>query len=272
MQEKEIKSPELRGEETKGPAQKTERAETVKVPNNTDWFDLVYNSVLGFLAAIAVAVVFLFMIAGLGYWCYEGYCRWFSTKNMTAVGNNGYFYDSENDCFIKPKPNRRVLKGCEGLEYSASDSIGVVRVGTNTYRYVNLNTLTFLNDVEYYRADLFKGKYAMALADDTLYSISTKGEIINKEYADWVYTMVEEISYMVEEMDSDGDIYYQEIPTGVFMYRDVNFNYGLMSSDFTRLTQPLFSSITARSKDVFFCEYMDSEMGVLIDRNGKILK
>ncbi len=212
------------------------------------------------------------MIAGLGYWGYQGYHRWFSTKDMVAVGTNGYYYDLKNECFIKPIPNRRVLKGCSELNFTSSDTIGVVCVSTNKYRYVNLNTLTFINEMEYYKADLFKDGKAIALANDTLYIISTDGKIVSAEYADWVYSLIEEIEYTKEESDSDGFTFYRGVPSGVYMYRDSHFNYGLMSANFVRLTKPVFSSITAQSKDVFFCEYLDSGLGALIDRNGNIIK
>lgn len=53
---------------------------------------------------------------------------------------------------------------------------------------------------------------------------------------------------------------------------DSNGCNGLMSSDFKKLTPTLFTDITAKSKDVFFCEYIDSGMGVLIDWEGYMVK
>ena len=70
----------------------------------------------------------------------------------------------------------------------------------------------------------------------------------------------------------DGDIFYQDVPTGMYTYEDAWHRLGLMSGDFVRLTPPLFSDITAESKDVFFAEYLDSGLGVLINRKGTIIK
>lgn len=239
--------------------------------NEKNWFEIVYNSVLGFFAAIAVILFSLFLLAGLGYWCYEGYCRWFSTEGMYEVGDNGYYYDMEHQCFVKPMPNRCVLEGCINLE-SNEDSIGVACFGKNDYRYINLNTLSFLNDHSYYRAELFRDGRALALAKDTLYVISTDGKTIKEESSTWIYSSIEEITYSQYQEDSDGYGYYKEISTGMYVYEDAYHHYGLMSNGFVKLTEPIFSDITARSEEVFFAEYIDSGLGILINKKGQILK
>lgn len=242
------------------------------VANEKNYFDIVYSSVLGFLCAIAIFVLILFSIAGLGYWAYEGYIWWFSTEGMVEVGSNGYYYDAEHECFVKPMPNRRVLEGCQYLEYNGRDSIGIVRLDNDNFKYVNLNTLTFLNSKQYDRAELFRDGKAMAIAEDSIYHISIDGNTISAESSMWVYASIEELNYEVITPDEDGYYYTKEEPTGLLVYQDAHRNYGLMSADFVRLTPALYSVITAESKDVYFCEYLDSGLGVLIDRNGKILK
>lgn len=239
--------------------------------NEKDWFEIVYTSVLGFFAAIAVVLLSLFLLAGLGYWCYEGYCRWFSTEGMYEVGNNGYYYDLEHLCFVKPMPNRRVLEGCRSLE-SNDDSIGVACFGQHDYRYINLNTLTYLNNHHYYRADLFRDGRALALAKDTLYLISTDGKTIKEDASTWIYCSIEEIAYSQYTEDSDGIGYFKDVHTGMYMYEDAYHHYGLMSKDFVKLTEPLFSNITAQSEEVFFAEYLDSGLGILINKDGQIVK
>ena len=242
------------------------------VANEKNYFDIAYSSVLGFLCAISIFVLILFSIAGLGYWAYEGYIRWFSTEGMVEVGSNGYYFDAEHECFVKPKPNRRVLQGCQYLEHNAHDSIGIVRMENNYFKYVNLNSLTFLNSRQYYKAELFRDGQAMAIAEDSIYHISTDGKTICAESSMWVYASIEELKYEEIESDEDGYYYTKEAPTGLLVYQDAHHNYGLMSADFVRLTPAIYSEITAESKDVYFCEYLDSGLGVLVDRNGKILK
>ncbi len=238
--------------------------------NKKDWFEIVYSSVLGFFAAIAVVLFSLFLLAGLGYWCYEGYCRWFSTEGMYEVGNNGYYFDPEHQCFVKPMPNRHFLEGCRSLE-SNDDTIGIVCRGENDFRYLNLNTLTYLNNCSYYRAELFRDGHALAMSKDSLYLISTDGKTIKEEAYTW-YSSIEEVTYSQYIEDNEGYGYYKEISTGVYMYEDAYYHYGLMSKDFVKLTEPLFSDITAQSEEVFLCEYLNSGLGVLINKNGQLIK
>lgn len=151
------------------------------ISNEKNWFEIVYTSVLGFVAAIAVVLFSLFLLFGLGYWCYEGYCRWFSTDGMCKVVNR-------------------------------------------------------------------------------------------EEIPTWIYSSIEEITYSQYTEDSDGYCYYKDISTGMYMYEDAHHHYGLMSKDFVWLTKPLFSNITALSEDVFFAEYLDSGLGILLNKNGQIIK
>ena len=263
-------------EQTQEPVQKATEEEVEEQVSNPssekDWYKIVYFSVFGFFSAIAQLAGGALVMYGIYYGAMSGYNRWFDTDGLIEVGERGYCYDPDNECFVKPIPNRRVVKGCMDIEYRPGDTIGVAQVGVDEYRYINFNTLSFINDKKFYRADVFRNGLALALDEDSIYHISTTGKIISSEASTWIYASVEEISYSEEDVDSDGDIIYEEIATGLYKYEDVNGKYGLMSSDFVRLTQPLFSDIMAKSKDYFFCEYLDSGLGILVDKNGNILK
>ena len=271
MQDQEINPTTPQKEKVEEQAPEPVTKESSGTTHEKDRFEIVYSSVLGFFAAIVVVLFSLLLLAGLGYWCYMGYCRWFSTEGMYEVGNNGYYYDLEHQCFVKPMPNRRVLEGCRSLE-SNEDSIGIVCRGANDFRYLNLNTLKYLNNHHYYRAELFRNGRALALSEDTLYLISTDGKTIKEEASTWIYSSIEEITYSQYIEDSDGYGYYKDVNTGMYMYEDAYHHYGLMSKDFVKVTDPIFSEITALSEEVFFAEYMDSDLGILINKNGQIVK
>lgn len=249
-----------------------EKVQEDKERTSNDWYDCVKSAILGGFVALAEVAFGVLMLLGIFYLLTVGYNRWFSTDGLIEVGERGYYYDPANDCFVKPMPNRRVLEGCLSLKYEDGDTIGIVLVRNGKYRYVNLNNLTFINEQSYEYADLFRNDVAIALANDTIYHISTEGKILSSEPSTWIYGSVEEITYMQKEIDSDGVVIIEEIPTGVFMYENKNGNYGLMSSDYVRLTPALYSKISAKSKDVFFCEYFESKMGCLIDKNGNYIK
>ena len=237
-----------------------------------NYFEIVYSSVLGFFCAISVFAFVIFCLMGLGYWGYKGYLRWFSTDGMVKVGECGYYYSPQRASFYKVHPNRRILSSCHDLEFNQEDTIGIVRVRKKQYRYVNLNTLSFINDKSYYLADLFRDGRAMALANDTLHILSPDGSLISSEPSYFVYSSIRELTYVKEITDKDGDTYYKDVPTGVHIYEDANGNYGLMSADYTRLTPALYSDITVESETVLFAEYLDSGLGVLMDLNGVIIK
>ena len=214
-----IKPVQQEGAEQEPP--KEQKPET-KVSEEKNYFEIAYTSVLGFCCALLAFAAILLAIAGVGYLIKKGYNRWFCTDGMVEVGECGYYYDIRRGSFYMIHPNRCILRGCRDLEVNEGDTIGVVRVRKNQYRYINLNTLTFLNTKHYYRADLFRDGRAIAVANDTLYVIDSEGQTISSELADWVYSYMEEITF-TDWADKDDGSYYDEIATGVYKYRDIHY-------------------------------------------------
>ena len=239
-----------------------------------DYFYMVYSSVLGGTAALIVIAVFVGLLFGLCYGAKSAYDYWFCMDNLIEVGTHGYYYDDENNCFIDPKPHRRLMQGCTLYSVSDNDTIAVVITNNNKYRYINLNTLSYLNDCHYQYADAFKEGRAVAFTKDTLYYIDTQGGTIASESTSWIYNSVRPLTYsQVKEYDEYGDyVNTVQIPTGIYIYEDINYYYGLMSADYVRLTQPIFSSVSALSVDAFLCEYHNSGKVVLVNQHGEIIK
>ena len=239
-----------------------------KATEDKNYFEVFYTSTLGIFAALVIIAAIIFAFMGIGYWGYKGYLRWFCTDGMIEVGECGYYYSPQRASFYKVYPNRRVLDNCSDLQFNQEDTIGIVCVRTNQFRYLNLNNLSFLNDKSYFRADLFRNGNAMAIANDTLYIIAPDGHTVSSEPCDWIYAGIHELSYMKET-----DSYFQDIYTGMYTYEDIHGNYGLMSADYKRLTLALYSDITAEADSLFFAEYLTgSGIGVLLDINGNIIK
>lgn len=257
-------------EDTPEQTKLTDEEQTQK-PSKKDWFDVMYKSALGILAAIGTILFYACIIGGGIYWIHRGYVRLFSTDYMMSVGERGHYYDLENACFVKPYPNRRVLKGCKSINYNDDDTICVAWMGYDKYRYVNMNSLTFINETIYSHAGLFREGSAIAYANDSIYRVMPDGSATVIEKPDGLYTSIEELEYMKPSEDDCDYLAYREISTGIYMYKSTNGRYGLMSSEFVRLTEPLFADITAQSESVFFCEYFE-ELGVLMDKKGKVIK
>lgn len=245
--------------------------ETLKTMNEDELLLKIYYSVMGFFLAILAFALILVSLFCVGYGCVMGYQKWFSTTEMVSVGDTGYYYDHAHACFVKPYPNRKVLTGCHGLQYHQSDSIGIVLTNDYKYRYVNLNTLTYINDMAYSQANLFQDDgCAFAIAADSLYTLHPDGSIVAAELADYLYTSISDIICYTYENDDTGELVYTERATNMFRYES-NQCYGIMSPEFVRLTAPVYTEIKALSPDVFFCTY-DSGLGVLINKNGELIK
>lgn len=87
-----------------------------------------------------------------------------------------------------------------------------------------------------------------------------------------IYKSIEELSYNTHRKDGDDRDIYEE--TDCFIYVDYNNKRGLMDKHYHVLTPPLFHSIEAQTKHVFFAsfgEYSD-RFGTLIDDHGKALR
>lgn len=87
-----------------------------------------------------------------------------------------------------------------------------------------------------------------------------------------IYKCIEELSYNTRRKDANDRDIYEE--TDCYIYVDYNNKRGLMDKHYHVLTPPLFHSIEAQTKHVFFAsfgEYSD-RFGTLIDDHGKALR
>ena len=87
-----------------------------------------------------------------------------------------------------------------------------------------------------------------------------------------IYKSIEELSYNTHRQDANDRDIYEE--TDCYIYVDYNNKRGLMDKHYHVLTPPLFHSIEAQTKHVFFAsfgEYSD-RFGTLIDDHGKALR
>ena len=87
-----------------------------------------------------------------------------------------------------------------------------------------------------------------------------------------IYKSIEELTYNTHRQDANDRDIYEE--TDCYVYVDYNNKRGLMDKHYHVLTPPLFHSIEAQTKHVFFAsfgEYSD-RFGTLIDDHGKALR
>lgn len=270
MQDPKIINPDPQ-EQVQESLQQQEQPQTQE-ESQKDYLDIVFHSVLGFLLAIAIFVGIIMALYYAYHGVKNGYSRWFGSDGLEEIGESGYYsYCSKDNCIVTSAvPHRRVLEGIFFLRGANEDSIDVARV-TDGYRYINLNTAEFINGLRFDHAYSFRNGMAMATIGDTLFHLAPSGEIVSKEPANWLYSSIDEIRYSCPTEDSDGYPFEMTKPTGLYRYEDLNERYGIMNEEFVRVTPPVFTDITAQSKDVFFCE-LDYSGGVLVDKSGNIIK
>lgn len=87
-----------------------------------------------------------------------------------------------------------------------------------------------------------------------------------------IFKEIEELSYNTGRRDMNDDAIYEE--TNCLVYVDYNNKKGLMDKHFHVLTPPLFYSIEAQTKHVFFAKFGNyyDKFGTLIDEHGKPIR
>ena len=87
-----------------------------------------------------------------------------------------------------------------------------------------------------------------------------------------VYKRIEELNYDTGRKDKDGNEITE--PTDCYVYVDYNDKCGLMDRHYHVLTPPLFHSIQAQTRHVFFASFGEysGRFGTLIDDHGKPLR
>ena len=87
-----------------------------------------------------------------------------------------------------------------------------------------------------------------------------------------IFQRIEPLMYATGRKTADNEDIYDL--TDCYVYRDYTDKCGLMDKHYKVLTPPLFHSIEAQTKHVFFAtfgEYSD-RFGTLIDDHGKALR
>ena len=87
-----------------------------------------------------------------------------------------------------------------------------------------------------------------------------------------IFKDIRELTYKTERLDQNGNAIWES--TGCYAYTNYNNKEGLMDKHYKVLTAPLFNSITAKSKGVFFAAFGDyyDEFGTLIDNHGQPIR
>ena len=97
--------------------------------------------------------------------------------------------------------------------------------------------------------------------------IDYSGNIINEQ----VVNDVKALCFTVYTTnDETNEVTTSEMPTGYYIYM-VCGRVGLMNENGKRLTEPLYSDITAINKKLFQATLLDKVSNILIDEKGKVI-
>ena len=123
---------------------------------------------------------------------------------------------------------------------------------------------------EYDNISAYK-EYAIVTKAGVTMQIGYDGHIMNS----FVLDDVKELTFVEKERyeNREGELEYAEftVKTGLFAYC-VGGRYGLMDSDCHRLTEPLYKSISALSKNMFRATLLDYYSEVILNARGEVMK
>ena len=119
---------------------------------------------------------------------------------------------------------------------------------------------------EYDYVSTFK-EYAVVTADGVRKQVTYDGKVLNS----FVLDDIEELSYYRDEYTKGYDEVTVTHYTGLYAYR-VGGRWGLMDSMCNRLTEPLYSSISAVDRNIFRARLLDDYSEVILNAKGEIMK
>lgn len=115
----------------------------------------------------------------------------------------------------------------------------------------------------------FTSEYAVvSMRDGKQMQIDYSGNIINEHVVD----SVKELCFTANAKNNDSnEVDFSKIPTGYYVYKTYG-RAGLMDGNGHRLTEPIYSNITAINATLFLGTLLDGESNVLIDEKGNVIQ
>lgn len=193
---------------------------------------------------------------------------WVFSEGLAAVQKNG------NIGFIDHKGNVVIdflypYHGNPLTEFVFDDGHCVVANNEGKCGVID-RTGQWLIQPEYDNVDAFR-EYAIVSKSGVTMQVTYDGKVLNSFVLDSVY----ELSYEEAERfeNREGEIQYvdKSIKTGIFAYR-VGGRCGLMDGNCHRLTEPLYSSISAVNRNMFRATLLDGWSEVILNAKGEVMR
>ena len=127
-------------------------------------------------------------------------------------------------------------------------------------------TGTWIVQPEYDYVSAFK-EYAVVTSDGVRKQVTYDGTVLNS----FVLDDIEDLTYYRSEYSKGYDEVTVTHYTGLYAYR-VGGRWGLMDAMCNRLTEPLYSSISAVDGNIFRARLLDDYSEVILNAKGEIMK
>ena len=114
-------------------------------------------------------------------------------------------------------------------------------------------------------------EYAIVSKSGVSMQVDYAGKVLNSFVLDSVYELTYSEEERFENREGEVDYVYKNIKTGLFAYR-VGGRCGLMDGNCHRLTEPLYSSISAVNPNMFRATLLDDWSEVILNAKGEVMR
>ena len=190
---------------------------------------------------------------------------WIFSEGLAGVELNGYigFINNKGEAVIDFKYPYQG-NSCKDFVFHdglcvVADTCGKCGVIDKTGRWIIKPEYDYIRSTSEYAIVSMKNGKQM--------QIDYSGNIINKQVEDDVKALCFTVYTTNNETN---EVTTSEMPTGYYIYT-VCGRVGLMNENGKRLTEPLYSDITAINKKLFQATLLDKVSNILIDEKGKVI-
>lgn len=193
---------------------------------------------------------------------------WVFSEGLAAVQKNGMigFIDRKGRTAIDFK---YPYHGNPLSEFTFKQGHCVVADTTGKCGVINKKGAWIINP-EYDSVNAYE-EYAIVSKAGVRMQMGYDGKVLNS----FVLDDITRLTYTIQERyeNREGEIVYidKEVDTGLFSYR-VGGRCGLMDANCNRLTEPLYSSVTAVDKNMFRATLIDYYSEVILNAKGAVMR
>ena len=193
---------------------------------------------------------------------------WNFSEGVAAVQMNGYIG------FLHPDGKVAIdfkypYYGNPLSDFIFSNGHCVVADSTGKCGVINLKGEWVIDPV-YDNISIFK-EYALVKQAGMRAQMQYDGKVINEYVVDAIYKLTYERNEYYENNDGEVCSVSKTVETGMYYYT-VGGRMGLMDKNCKRLTEPLYTDITAVTENIFRAQLLDNYSEVILNAKGEVMQ